>query len=265
MPSPVERRKVEARLHEIGRFLQRAGELILMGGGETSRVEDTVQRMGLAVGLDDVQAFCTLTGIMLGLELGGVSLTRIVAVDKRTTNLAWVAGVNSISHKLEVGKLSFAEAVAELEAVPLLEPPLSPAWQVAAMALCAAAWGGFLGASRFDFVPTLIAGAVARITLGWAARRELASFLALYLATLAGASCCEGAAQLVPGCNLRAMLVGLILPLLPGLALTSAVRDLVKGDLLSGLARGVEAFLVAAALVAGMQTASVFLPMVARP
>lgn len=39
--------------------------------------------------------------------------------------------------------------------------------------------------------------------------------------------------------------------LVPGIALTNAIRDLVAGDLLSGISRAVEAFLVGAALAIG--------------
>ena len=39
--------------------------------------------------------------------------------------------------------------------------------------------------------------------------------------------------------------------LVPGIALTNAIRDLVAGDLLSGVSRAVEAFLVGAALGIG--------------
>ena len=45
--------------------------------------------------------------------------------------------------------------------------------------------------------------------------------------------------------------IGTIMLLVPGIALTNAVRDLVAGDLLSGLSRAAEAFLIGAALASG--------------
>jgi len=41
------------------------------------------------------------------------------------------------------------------------------------------------------------------------------------------------------------------MPLLPGLAMTNAIRDTIRGDLISGIARGAEALLVASSLAAG--------------
>jgi uncharacterized membrane protein YjjP (DUF1212 family) len=39
--------------------------------------------------------------------------------------------------------------------------------------------------------------------------------------------------------------------LVPGLAITNAIRDTIEGDLVSGVARAMEAFLIALAIAAG--------------
>lgn len=39
--------------------------------------------------------------------------------------------------------------------------------------------------------------------------------------------------------------------LVPGLAITNAIRDTISGDLVSGISRAVEAFLIAIAIAAG--------------
>jgi len=44
-----------------------AGSIILENGGETYRVEDTVQRLGLALGAEDVQAFAVTSGVFITL------------------------------------------------------------------------------------------------------------------------------------------------------------------------------------------------------
>ena len=43
-----------------------------------------------------------------------------------------------------------------------------------------------------------------------------------------------------------------MMPLLPGLAMTNAIRDTIRGDLISGIARATEALLVASSLAAGV-------------
>ncbi len=51
--------------------------------------------------------------------------------------------------------------------------------------------------------------------------------------------------------NYNYIIVGGIMPLLPGLAMTNAIRDTIRGDLISGIARATEALLVASSLAAG--------------
>ena len=45
---------------------------------------------------------------------------------------------------------------------------------------------------------------------------------------------------------------GSILPLLPGVAITNAIRDTLQGDYMSGGARAVEAFVMAASIAIGI-------------
>jgi uncharacterized membrane protein YjjP (DUF1212 family) len=58
----------------------------------------------------------------------------------------------------------------------------------------------------------------------------------------------------VPNIRLDNIIIGGIMILVPGLALTNAIRDTMSGDLVSGTARGVEAIIVTIAIVAGSGT-----------
>ena len=52
--------------------------------------------------------------------------------------------------------------------------------------------------------------------------------------------------------NMEHIIIGSIMPILPGLMLTSAIRDTVMGDLVAGTARLVEALLIAVAIAGGV-------------
>ena len=49
-----------------------------------------------------------------------------------------------------------------------------------------------------------------------------------------------------------ALIIGGIMPLLPGLSMTNAIRDTINGDLVSGSARALEALLACVAIAAGV-------------
>lgn len=53
------------------------------------------------------------------------------------------------------------------------------------------------------------------------------------------------------GIHLDKIIIGSVMIMTPGVAITNAIRDTIAGDLLSGVARGVEAFLIAVFIATG--------------
>lgn len=54
------------------------------------------------------------------------------------------------------------------------------------------------------------------------------------------------------GHELDKIIIGSVMPLVPGLLITNAVRDLMAGHLVSGISKGAEAFLTAFAIGTGI-------------
>ena len=54
----------------------------------------------------------------------------------------------------------------------------------------------------------------------------------------------------IPGLNAEAVVASALMPLVPGLAMTNAVQDALRGDMVSGMSHGVSA-LMTACLIAG--------------
>lgn len=54
--------------------------------------------------------------------------------------------------------------------------------------------------------------------------------------------------------SMDTVMISSIMLLVPGLAITNAIRDTVAGDYVSGLSRGAEAFLTAVAIAVGIGT-----------
>ena len=58
--------------------------------------------------------------------------------------------------------------------------------------------------------------------------------------------------QLGIGDPLHIMIIGGILPFVPGVSITNSVRDAINGDLISATSRGMEALLIAISLAIGV-------------
>ena len=61
------------------------------------------------------------------------------------------------------------------------------------------------------------------------------------------------------GTDANEIIIGNIMLLIPGIALTNSLRDMISGDIISGLLRFLDAILVAAAIAAGYIMSAQFL------
>lgn len=89
-------------LKEVMGVIMTAGEMLLTSGAEVYRAEETMERMGRALGYT-VEAYVTPTGIMATVAKDGRYLTKIRRVRMRSQDLGKIAGVNQISRELAAG------------------------------------------------------------------------------------------------------------------------------------------------------------------
>lgn len=104
----------------------------------------------------------------------------------------------------------------------------------------------------FDIPIAAVAGIVGFLVSTYISRvtnvrfvAELAGSLALALVTLV-------ACKVGWGLNPDNILIGAVMPMVPGVAITNSIRDMMAGHLLTGLARGMEAVLTACAIGFGI-------------
>lgn len=77
-------------------------------------------------------------------------------------------------------------------------------------------------------------------------------FLSEFLAAVAIGLLAILAVHVHWGNSVDDIIIGSVMPLVPGVPLTNAVRDLLTGDLVSGIARGIEALMSAVAIGSGI-------------
>lgn len=222
-----------------------AGVLLLTSGAEVARVEDTMQRLSLAFDTPaDAVVFPTV--IFLSLPEGRTIMHRI---RRRGTNLGVVAEVNQLSRQAAEGRLSLEafreglQVAAHFRRYPAYAEVLAAG---GAAALLSQLFGGALPDVPWAF----LAGAAAQSMRALARSYGFSGSLGDFVGALAAVLPALVAANL-PGLHPGAVIVGGMMVLVPGLMMTTAVRDGIQGDLLSSAARLLEAVLVAAAVASG--------------
>lgn len=231
--------------------LQLAGRIIMENGGETYRVEETVTRMGRAFGLEKVESFAVPSGLFIsGRKPDGETETTIARVHKGATNLTWVNEVNAVSRQVEAHQLSPQEALERLQAIEQIQQPHEKAIQPLAAAVSGAGFAMMFGGGVAEVITAAAVTALVQALSMWLARRRIQAMAGTLLGSFITALIPALLSNWFP-LMVDATVGGALMPLLPGLAMTNAVQDTMRGDVLSGLCHGVSAILTAGLIACG--------------
>ena len=232
-----------------------ASQMILESGGETYRAEETVERMCAGLGMRHVEVLALPTGLMLTLTTEEQqTVTRLVRVRNRSIDLGRIDACNAISRQVAAGKLTAGEA---LDRLKQLHSAQKDRWWkkwllILASALSAASFTVMLGGEWMDFFVSFFCGALVQMVLPPLAKMRVPTLISSMIAGALTTLLALMGTLLWAQVRVEPVISGAIMPLLPGLATTNAFRDTIKGDLVSGGARVIEAMLSCVMLSAGI-------------
>jgi uncharacterized membrane protein YjjP (DUF1212 family) len=230
-----------------------AGEIMLLGGAETYRVEDTMSRILKISGLEKTETFVTPTGIFLTLAGSKIDpITLVKRVDNRVTNISHIYEVNNISRKLCSEELSLEDAYEALNKIRSIKQYSKTAYYLCIM-ICSLSFTILLGGNWLDSVIAGLNGGLIVIVLLLTSKAPINTFIKNLAASIFVAfNSMFFLHKLGLNLHLDTLIGGSVMPLLPGVAITNAVRDTLQGDYVSGGARAIEAFVSATSTAAGI-------------
>ncbi len=237
-----------------------AGEIMLKSGAETYRVEDTITRLCKSRNFPYVEAYVTPTGIFVSVDSKGESQDEIVTYIKRIKsrgiNLNKVAEVNNFSRRFVESNMPLDEALATLKAIDNLKPFSQHVDALLGGGLSGAFFALLFGGNLPAFLGAFIAGSIVSYTLSDLAKTEFPPFLSNICGGSIAALVAIILSYISPLINVNLdvdiVITGAIMVMVPGVAITNAVRDSIAGDLVSGLARAAEAIIIATSIAVGV-------------
>ncbi|MGX7418187.1 threonine/serine exporter family protein [Carnobacterium gallinarum] len=227
-----------------------AGKIMLESGAEMYRVEDTMNRIAANLNGHTGISFVTPTGIFMGLE--GETGLKMQQIPSRTINLEKVSKVNDLSRDFTANKISLADLSSRLKKLEK-DTESFPAWlQILAAAIVSGTMMILFDGRWYDFIATCMIGAVGFSVSFYSTDFFKVKFLSELVASLVIGVLAVAAVHFRLGVSIDTMIIGCVMPLVPGVAITNAVRDLLAGHLLSGMARGMEALITACMIGIGI-------------
>lgn len=235
---------------------QLAAMIVLESGGETSRAEETATIICRSYG-EEAETIAFPTSVFITVENeDGHKMTSTARIRSRSVNLFRVERANAFSRDFASGKLTLKELNEKLTSLrhSLL---YSKIFLLIATGLSASAFAllfeeGISLVWLFDmavaFVASITAQSVAQLPRIRGSYQFPVTFLSASIMTVIATLC----VRLFGIGDLNCIIIGSIMPLLPGLSLTNAIRDTVMGDTVSGTVRIVETLLTAVAIAGGV-------------
>lgn len=236
------------------------GEGMLKNGAEVSRVEDTVERICRAYGAAHVEVFSIISVVNATVRMpDGTYSSQMRRVKQLGMDLGVLERLNALSREVCATTPpldEFDERVHEAKSVGY------PWWlMLAAMSVICGGFTFFFGGGWRDALVGAVIGAVVSVLDIFPSKYinslTKTAISALVIALMAGISVLIGVGQ-----HGSIIIIGSIMPLVPGVSFGTAMRDLLLGDLASGSLKAMQsilqalmiafAYMIAASLVGGV-------------
>lgn len=237
-------------MDQLMQMVCHAGKMLLESGAETYRVEETMIRICQAYGIDDAESFVLPTGVFLSVVQNGEVKTMVQRVKRRAVNLEIVDQINTLSREASSQVITLLQFRDRLHHITVVDQRPTQTVLLAATMTGAAFAYFYQGNWRDAIVASICSLAVKYLVI------KLEQYgVNNFISNCIGGGCATLIALIFMsigvGEHLQIIISSSIMLLVPGVALTNAIRDSFAGDLVSGMAKAAEAIIVAISIALG--------------
>ncbi len=232
-------------------FCCEMGRELLRNGAEIYRVEDSVDRILAAYGYQEVEVFAIPSCIILNIRDETRNYAKAVRIRAVANNMDKLDRLNGLCRQVCQEKPEVEVAFARLQAIE--EAPAYPPWAVSlAYGSTALFFTLFWGGHFLDALIAFACGLMVKSTVGYMRRVNANVFFTYVCASMLLMLPPVALAALGAGIHTDMVVIGAIMLLVPGLAITNMMRDVITGDFLTALTRFAEVMIVAMAIAIGI-------------
>ena len=244
---------IELEVKEVLNIALLSGEILLTSGSEIYRVEDTIDRICVAYGIE-CEVFVTPTGIIISgwaVNEPSESVSLVKRIRNRTINLHSIETINTFSRELQKSTMPYEQALSKLNDIKK-----APYFSFTKR-LIAAGFTSFAYTVLFKgaFIDGLFAAAISMLIYSILEKMKkfnFSQYFGIFFCSLTAGLLSLSAGNLINSLNVDSIIIGSIMILVPGLAITNGIRDALHGDILSSQARVVEALIIVTSIGVGV-------------
>ena len=236
------------QLASVMQVATEAGHIMLENGAEIFRVEETMERITRHYGIDSGHFFVLSNGILTS---GGTRYSNVEFIPFKGAQLEKVVAVNRLSREIEKGGCTIDQARSKLQAInnmkakPFLE-------QVMGSAVGSGAFCAIFGGSLMDCAASFVAGLLLYVFVLMVSRRGMSKIVTNILGSILATTLSVIFMRIGFGEHLGNMIIGSLIPLIPGVPFTNGIRDLANEDYIAGSTRMIDALTVFFCIAVGV-------------
>lgn len=244
----------DSEMHKVMELAMEAGRILLKNGAEIFRVEETIAHICNHFGIEEMDAFVLSNGIFITAhDKGREVFAKVKHIPMEGTHLGIVTEVNSLSRDISAGKVGIEEAFERLREIEKM-PPKRDLHLILAAGLGSAVFCYLMKGNIAESIYTFMIGSLLYVFVLFAQKHKISKII---INILGGALITSLALfiyntpMLFP-VTLDKMIIGSILPLVPGVVFVNAIRDIAASDFISGLVKMLDALLVFVYIATGV-------------
>lgn len=232
-------------------FCCEMGRQLIQNGAEIYRVEDSIGRLMAAYHYQDTEVFAIPSCVILNIQVQGHNYTKAIRIRTSRIDLNKLERLNELCRQVCRETPEAEAALRRLRAIA--RGPGYPVWtSYLAHGLVAVFFTLFWGGGALDACLAFFCGLTVRATVSYMSRMNTNIFFtyvcaSMFLALLPVALNCLG-------CPIHTdkIIIGAIMLLVPGIAITNVMRDVIAGDFLTALTKFAEVLIISMAIAVGI-------------
>lgn len=233
-------------------FAVELGDILLRNGAEVYRVEDSVLAVLNAYDITDCDVYVLSNGIFASADETTVNASSMIRhVPMYPMHLARIAALNSLCREVCAKTITIEDAMEKLNECKKLPGYNLPMMIIATGIGC----GGFaylFGGTVLDGLFATIVGCLLRVFLYFEAKMNNSKTVTNVLASIFISILAIAFTLTKLPIHYDKIIIGGIMPLVPGIPLTNSIRDFINSDYLSGSIRLIDALLTAFCIAIGV-------------
>lgn len=240
-------------------MLLNVGTLLMSCGASTGRVRTTVNRIADALGYN-IELMITNRSLML--KVIDADSNQFIASLKRTSphgvNFRVVSGISRMSWRVVEDHWNIPQINAEIARLVAL-PHYPRLITLSAVALAGASFCALFGGKGYELLVAFIATFVGLFVRQEALKKRFNPYVSIIFAAFAASILSGLSVKLGIGSSPDLAFATSILFLVPGVPLINSFTDMIDGNILNGIVRGIHGLVIALAIALGLLCAKYLL------